>query len=69
MNSTSLNCLEIAGNIRDHDIPVLTNSMTSHRSLEVLMIKRIISLRPPNYSLLQLVEAAGNSRLKTIETW
>ena len=66
MNSTSLNYLEIVGNISDHGIPVLTNIMRSHRSLEVLKIRRIMSLRPPNYSLFQLVKAAGNSRLKKL---
>ena len=66
LNSTSLNYLEIAPYSFERDLPVLTNIIQSHRSLEVLKIGRIVGLVSPTPSLLQLVEAAGNSRLKKL---
>ena len=67
MNITSLSYLGIVVGLRDSDLPVLTNIVQSHPTLEVLKIGWI-PYKSDDYetNLLQLIEAAGNSRLKKL---
>ena len=70
MNITSLTDLRISY-LRDSDLPVLTNIVQSHRTLEVLEIREIMDRSDsPDLStnLLQLIEAAGigNSQFKKL---
>ena len=70
VNITSLTCLEI-GALLDSDLPVLTNIVQSHHTLEVLEIGYIMrdynALTKPSTNLLQLIVAAGNSKLRTLK--
>ena len=67
MNITSLTYLGIVVGLRDSDLPVLTNFVQSHHTLEVLMIGEILYNSDDNKTnLFQLIEAAGNSRLKKL---
>ena len=66
LDCTSLNYLEIFKHTYDN-LPVLTNIVQSHPSLEILQISDVIKCDhglSPN--LLDLVEAARNSRLKSL---
>ena len=66
MNITSLTYLEIDYmNLRDSDLPVLTNIVQSHHTLEILKIGRL-RIKKKKANLLQLIEAAGNSGLKKL---
>ena len=67
MNITSLTYLKIYF-VRDSDLPVLTNIVQSHHTLEVLEIGWISDYHSDENktNLLQLIEAAGNSRLKKL---
>ena len=66
MNITSLAYLKISQFLRDSDLPVLTNIVQSHHTLEVLQIGRISDYNSDE-NLLLLIEAAGNcSRLKKL---
>ena len=54
----------------DSDLPVLTNIVQSHRTLEELHVGKIIyenDSTDPSTNLLQLIEAAGNSQLKELK--
>ena len=62
MNITSLIYLQISRFLLDSDLPVLTNIVQSHHTLEVLEI----GVNKNETELLQLIEAAGNSRLKKL---
>ena len=66
MNTTSLTYLKISRflHIQDSDLPVLTNIVQSHHTLEVLQIGVIYPMNKTN--LRKLIEAAGNSRLKKL---
>ena len=67
MNITSLTCLEINDLLLDSDLPVLTNIVQSHHTLEVLQIGSIYYYGDESETnLLPLIEAAGNSRLKKL---
>ena len=67
MNITSLKYLKISVGPLDSDLPVLTNIVQSHHTLEVLQIGRIHYNSDENETeLLQLIKAAGNSRLKKL---
>ena len=67
VNITSLTYLKICNDLLDSDLPVLTNIVQSHHTLEVLQIGWIRYKRDENETnLLQLIEAAGNSRLKNL---
>ena len=71
MNITLLTYLEISYPL-DSDLPVLTNIVQSHRTLEELdigLISAQLSSIDPSTNLLQLIEAAGNSRLKKLRLW
>ena len=62
---TSLTYLEITDSLSDNEIPVLTNIVQSHRTLEVLDIRKAFQDSHKNQlQLSPLVEAAGNSQLK-----
>ena len=65
MNITSLMYLKISRFPLDSDLPVLTNIVQSHHTLEVLQIGEI-DYNEDQTNLLQLIEAAGNSRLKKL---
>ena len=66
-NITSLTYLKISNSPLDSDLPVLTNIVQSHHTLEVLQIGEISSLMYKSHeTLLQLIEAASNSRLKKL---
>ena len=66
-SATSLTYLEITGDVSDSDLPVLTNIVQSHPTLEVLDIREAFSLSHKNeLQLSSLVEAAGNSQLKEL---
>ena len=66
MNITSLTYLKI-DLLQDSDLPVLTNIVQSHQTLEVLQIGLIDYSSDENETnLLQLIEVAGNSRLKKL---
>ena len=69
MNITSLTYLKISRSLRDSDLPVLTNIVQSHHTLEVLQIGWIIYNRYSKTNLLQLIEAAGKSRLKKLRLY
>ena len=64
-NATSLVYLEITGDVSDNDLPVLTNIVQSHPTLEVLNITDL-PLMCNSTKLSPLVEAAGNSKLKKL---
>ena len=64
-NVTSLVYLEITGYVSDSDLPVLTNIVQSHPTLEVLNITDL-PLMCNSTKLSPLVEAAGNSKLKKL---
>ena len=67
LDCTSLNYLEIAKRTFASDLPVLTNILQSHPSLEILKIRdTIICDRGLSPNLFDLIEAAGNSRLKSL---
>ena len=67
VNITSLTYLKISVSLPDSDLPVLTNIVQSHHTLEVLHIGSISNRNDENKTnLLQLIEAAGNSRLKKL---
>ena len=67
VNITSLTYLEISILLPDSGLPVLTNIVQSHHTLEVLHITSIYYNSNENETnLLQLIEAAGNSRLKKL---
>ena len=70
VNITSLTYLEVYGAVPSIYLPALTNIVQSHRTLEVLVIGLILdhidATDPFTYNLLQLIEAAGNSRLKKL---
>ena len=66
VNITSLKYLRISRILRVSDLPVLTNIVQSHHTLEVLHIGDYIYITYNQTSLLQLIEAAGNSRLKKL---
>ena len=59
VNITSLTYLEIS-DLRDSDLPVLTNIVQSHHTLEVLTINRIKNCTDST-NLLQLIEAADSN--------
>ena len=67
VNITSLTYLKIYF-VRDSDLPVLTNIVQSHHTLEVLQIGWISDYHNDENktNLVQLIEAAGNSRLKKL---
>ena len=79
VNITSLIYLEINNDTKDYpetsgpldsDLPVLTNIVQSHRTLEELHVGKIIyenDSTDPSTNLLQLIEAAGNSQLKELK--
>ena len=62
IKNASLTYLEI-GNPLDSDLPVLTNIVQSHHTLEVLTIDGKLHVTDSSTHLLQLIEVAGNSRL------
>ena len=69
MNITSLTYLGISGGVlHSYDLPILTNIVQSHHTLEVLEIEELIIYDNSEESgaLLQLIEAAGSSRLKKL---
>ena len=68
INITSLTYLKITNFLQDSDLPVLTNIVQSHHTLEVLKIGWIAYHSDENETnlLFQLIEAAGNSRLKKL---
>ena len=68
MHITSLTCLKISHFLRDSDLPVLTNIVQSHHTLEVLKIGVVLYHNDENRTnLLQLIEVAGKySRLKKL---
>ena len=74
VNITSLTYLKIT-NLLDSDLPFLINIVKSHRTLEKLDIGRIIDSKASiatytttntTTSMIQLIEAAGNIRLKKL---
>ena len=68
MNITSLTHLEI-DYPSDSDLPVLTNMVKSHRTLEVLVIGEIIdheSSTDPSDNQLELIKVADESQLKKL---
>ena len=64
-NVTSLTYLEITDGVSDSDLPILTNIVQSHPTLEVLNIHDI-SWGCNSTKLSSLVEAAGSSQLKKL---
>ena len=69
MNITSLTYLGISGGVlHSYDLPILTNIVQSHHTLDVLEIERSIIYynSEKGGQLLQLIEAAGSSRLKKL---
>ena len=60
MNITSLTYLVINAILRDSDLPVLTNIVQSHHTLEVLTIYEIVDITNST-NLLQLIEAADSN--------
>ena len=67
MNITSLTYLRISLLLQDSDLPVLTKIVQSHHTLEVLQIGTICYHSDENETnMLQLIEAAGNSRLRKL---
>ena len=70
MNITSLTYLKINNHFREEiDLPVLTNIVQSHHTLEVLQIGILQYNEDQTTNLLQLIEAAGNSRLKKLRLY
>ena len=72
VNITSLTYLdlEISPFLLDSDLPVLTNIVQSHHTLEVLKIEEIFYRSDETKTnLFQLIEAAGNSRLKKLRLY
>ena len=69
INITSLTYLNISVGLLDSDLPVLTNIVQSHHTLEVLQIGWISDYKSDENEtkLLQLIETAGNSRLKKLK--
>ena len=69
-NYTSLTCLIINKEVREDELPVLTDLIRSHPTLEVLGIESYYTYYgmsgTADLSLLQLVETAANSRLKQL---
>ena len=68
MNITSLTHLEI-DYPSDSDLPVLTNIVKSHHTLEVLVIGEIIdhdSSTDPSDNQLELIKVADESQLKKL---
>ena len=68
INSYSNESTETKGPL-DSDLPVLTNIVQSHRTLEELHVGKIIYQNDSTDSstnLLQLIEAAGNSQLEEL---
>ena len=65
LNITTLTYLWIIFFLQDGDLPVLTNIVRSHHTLEELCIG-FISCDNYETELLQLIEAAGNGRLKKL---
>ena len=63
-NCTSLTCLRINGSVYKDDLPVLTELIQTHPTLEVLGI--VYYDRGCIADLLQLVETAANSQLKQL---
>ena len=66
LNATSLTYLEITGDVLYSVLPVLTNIVQSHPTLEVLNISRILWVYYNSTELSTLVEAADNSQLKKL---
>ena len=75
VNITSLIYLEINSATKhvpdtigplDSDLPVLTNIVQSHCTLEELHVRVIEDSTDPSTNLLQLIEAAGNNQLKKL---
>ena len=64
INSSSLTYLEITSSIFIDELPVLTNIVLLHHTLETLQM--YCQYDHPFTILLQLIEAAGNSRLKKL---
>ena len=62
-NIVSLTYLGITLYTLDSDLPVLTNIVQSHHTLEVLEIGEIRDCVASPANMLQLIEAAGNSQL------
>ena len=62
VNITSLTYLNIVYAPLDSDLPVLTNIVQSHRTLEVLEFREFVS----NDFSTNLIDVAGNSRLKKL---
>ena len=62
-NIVSLTYLGITLYTLDSDLPVLTNIVQSHHTLEVLEIGLIEDCVASPANMLQLIEAAGNSQL------
>ena len=60
VNITSLTYLEIRAGLQDSDLPVLTNIVQSHHTLEELTIYRIQNCTDST-NLLQLIEAADSN--------
>ena len=71
MNITSLTYLKIGYvELDSNDLPVLTNIVQSHYTLEVLKIGEVFYRSDENKTnLFQLIEAAGNSRLKKLRLY
>ena len=62
IKNTSLAYLKI-DNPRNSDLPVLTNIVQSHHTLELLTIAGKLHVTDSSMNLLQLIKVAGNSRL------
>ena len=66
-NCTSLTCLIINKRLHEYDLPVLTELIQSHPTLEVLGIESYYPYDKSSTAyLLQLVKIAANSRLKQL---
>ena len=69
VNITSLIYLESDSVLQDSDLPVLTNIVQSHCTLEVLHIGLVVDHYAssfPSTNILQLIEVAGKSQLKKL---
>ena len=69
VNITSLTYLESDSVLQDSDLPVLTNIVQSHYTLEVLNIGLVVDHYASSYpstNILQLIEVAGKSQLKKL---
>ena len=69
VNITSLTYLKIVSALIDSLLPVLTNIVRSHCKLKVLEIGEMIRVHSTSTNLLQLIEAASNSRLKKLRLY